>query len=75
MKRLAQRNKIKLIKILFSLEDRIQFSPINVMSEQIKMPVRHFLCRDYLHSGDNLTFLFFVYSQSTSCYLAQILVK
>ena len=26
MKRLAQRNKIKLIKILFSLEDRIQFS-------------------------------------------------
>jgi len=29
MKRLAQRNKIKLITILFSLEDFIQFSSIS----------------------------------------------
>ena len=60
MKRLAQRNKIKLIKILFSLEDRIQFSPINVMSERVKMPVRHFLRSDYLHIFFSIKFLLFV---------------
>ena len=73
MERLAQRNKIKFIKILFSLETSMQFGSYffsdenpdfiwcqktekqklyiehNVMSEQVKMPVRHFLRRDYLH--------------------------
>ena len=31
----------------------------NVMSEQIKMPVRHFLCRDYLHIGFYIKVLLF----------------
>ena len=30
----------------------------NVMSEQIKMPVRHFLCRDYLHILFYINFCF-----------------
>ena len=30
------------------------------MSEQIKMPVRHFLCRDYLHILFYIKFLVFV---------------
>ena len=30
------------------------------MSEQIKMPVRHFLCRDYLHILCYIKFLVFV---------------
>ena len=29
------------------------------MSEQIKMPVRHFLCRDYLHILSYINFLLF----------------
>ena len=33
----------------------------NVMSEQIKMPSRHFLCRDYLHIGFYIKVLLFVY--------------
>ena len=33
----------------------------NVMSEQIKMPGRHFLCRDYLHIGFYIKVLLFVY--------------
>ena len=32
----------------------------NVMSEQIKMPGRHFLCRDYLHIGFYIKVLLFV---------------
>ena len=32
----------------------------NVMSEQVKMPVRHFLRRDYLHILFYITFLGFV---------------
>ena len=32
----------------------------NVMSEQVKMPVRHFLRRDYLHIFFYLKFLLFV---------------
>ena len=33
----------------------------NVMSEQVKMPVRHFLRRDYLHIFFYSKFLLFVY--------------
>ena len=32
----------------------------NVMSEQVKMPVRHFLRRDYLHILFYIKFLLFV---------------
>ena len=84
MECLAQRNKIKFIKILFSLETSMQFGPYffsdenpnfiwsqktekqklyieyNVMSEQVKMPVRHFLRRDYLHIFFYLKFWVFV---------------
>ena len=36
----------------------------NVMSEQVKMPVRHFLRRDYLHIFFYSKFLLFVYFSS-----------
>ena len=32
----------------------------NVMSEQVKMPIRHFLRRDYLHNLFYIKFLLFV---------------
>ena len=36
----------------------------NVMSEQVKMPVRHFLRSDYLHIFFYSKFLLFVYFSS-----------
>ena len=42
-------------------EQKKESQPITkVMSEQVKMPVRHFLCRDYLHILCYIKFLIFV---------------
>ena len=50
-----------LIIISGAREQKKESQPIaKVMSEQVKMPVRHFLRSDYLHISFSIKFLLFV---------------